>query len=515
MKIIFQILWVLSICFSASQSQEKNNGFNQRRQLHSSGRDLARSQSAKAKPLPNSNPPRSILPQYHQNLASQSLSRSTNSKLLPPKKQLPLKSSIPKKLAKLQTHSNKASQPKLGPTENSSKTQSRSRQSQVYQNNSIQKRPHFKSTIHNRPHSLHPGQLRYSKKQPQKSQSPPNPSVKKVIKPFKSLSNTALQQKPQLPKHNPNSHTLQKASLNKPQPNKFVKRRTRQRKPNSKALVQNIPSHTKTHLEAPGGRKRIQPLNPRKCLQPSSQGRRPQSSNRRQHPHPLGQKIPNPLIKVPRQIKATHCIRPHIQNKPESHHYHPHVHLSPDNPYPSPFIPSLKPQVQPTSKVVSTRTQVLNTTPFAAIATTTPHYTISSNTTSATTTNKISSDLIFKSTTPSDITVSSPKTQVPVTIPLTAATTSNAPTTEISPPLVTATTLPATMQTTPFTIHTILKMTTESGYETTELPYSSTNPDNNYIYETTESYYYDEFDVSNSEITASTYTTPKPASTTN
>lgn len=215
------------VYLQASQSQERNNGFNQRRQLRSSGQVLARSQSAQVKRLPNPNAPRSNLPQYHQNLAGQSLSRSTNSKLLPPKKQLLSKSSIPKNLAKLQTHSNKATQPKLGPTEHSSKTQSRSRQPQVYQNNPIQKRPHFKSTIYNRPNSLHPGPLSYSKRQPQKSQSPPNSSVKRVIKPFKSPSNTVFQQKPQLTKRNPNPHTLQKASLNKPHLNEFAKRRTK------------------------------------------------------------------------------------------------------------------------------------------------------------------------------------------------------------------------------------------------------------------------------------------------
>ncbi|VCX04175.1 unnamed protein product [Gulo gulo] len=535
MKIIFQILWVLSLCFSGSQSQERNNGFNQRRLLRSSGQVLARSQSAQVKRFPNPNPPRYILPQYHQNLAGQSLSRSTNSKLLPPKKQLLLKSSIPKNLAKPQTHSNKASQPKLGPTEHSSKTQSRSRQPQAYQNTPIQKSPCFKSPIHSRSNSLHPGPLSYSKTQSQKSQSLPNSSVKRVIRPFKSPSNTIFQQKPQLTKGNPHAHTLQKASLNKAHANELATR-ARQRKPNPKALVQNIACHTKTHLQPPGGRKYIQPLDPRK--QPLSQGRRPQSSSRRRHPHPLRQKIPNPPIKVPGQIKP--CIRPHIQNKPGSNHYHPYISLSPGRLYPPHFVPSPRPQVQPVSKVVSTRTQVLNTTPFSAIATTTPQ-TISSHTTSATTTNKISPALISERTTPSDITVSSPEIQVPATIPSTAATTSNAPATEISTPLVTT----ATTQTSPFTTQEIttvhatagdptilsnttitftaatlftttssaitvqnttastntssaadtegtktLRMTTESGYETTELPYSSPNPDDNYIFETTESDYY-------------------------
>ncbi|XP_032190378.1 mucin-5AC-like [Mustela erminea] len=538
MKIIFQILWVLSLCFLGSQSQERNNGFNQRRLLRSSGQVLARSQSAQVKRFPNPNPPRSISPQYHQNLAGQSLSRSTNSKLLPPTKQLLLKTSIPKNLAKPQTHSNRASQSKLGPTEYSSKTQSRSRLPQVYQNNPIQKSPCFKSPIRNRSNSLHPGPLSYSKTQSKKSQSLPNSSVKRVIRPFKSPSNTIFQQKPQLTKRNPNPPTLQKASLNKAHANELATR-ARQRKRNPKALVQNTACHTKTHLQPPGGRIYIQPLDPRKRLQPLSQRRRPQSSSRRRHPHPLGQKISNPPIKIPGQIKP--CIRPHIQNKPGSHHYHPHLSLSPGRLYPPPFVPSPRPQVQPVSKVVSTRTQVLNTTPFSAIASTTPQ-TISSHTTSATTTNKISSALISERTSPSDITVSSPEIQVPVTIPPTAATTSNAPATEISTPFVTTTPLIATTQTTPFTtqeittVHatagdpTILsnttitftaaalftttssaitvqnttastntssaadtegtRMTTESGYETTELPYSSPNTDDNYIFETTESDYY-------------------------
>lgn len=526
------------IYLQASRSQERNNGFSQRRQLHSSGQVLSRSQSAQVKSSPN---PRYILLQHYQNLAGQSLSRSTNSKLLLPKKQFLLKPSIPKKLAKLQTHPNKAGQPKLGLTEYGSKAQSRPKQPQAYQNNPIQKRPHFKSNIHNRPNSLYPGPLSHSKRQPQNSQSPPNPPVRRVIRPFKSLSTSIFHQKPRLNKHNPNPQTLQKTRLNKTHPNKFVKRRTRQRKPNPKALVQNKPGHTKTNLQPPGGRKCIQPLDPRKFLQPSGQGRRPQSSSQRRHPYPLDQKIPNPLIKVRGKIKP--CIRPHIQNKPGSHYYHPHIPLSPGNPLPPPFIPSLQPQVQPTSKVVSTKAQVLNTTPFTAIATTTPHI-ISSSATSATTTNKISSDLISKSTSPSDITISSPKIQVPATILPTSATISNAPATQTSTPLVTTTSLTATMQGTPFTtqeittVHappgvptmipnttmtfavttlltttssatavqnataptntssaadtegiTALRMTTESGYETTEIPYSGTDYDSNYVFENIPYYY--------------------------
>ena len=61
-----------------------------------------------------------------------------------------------------------------------------------------------------------------------------------------------------------------------------------------------------------------------------------------------------------------------------------------------------------------------------------------------------------------------------------------------------------------------LRMTTKSGSETTKLPYSSTHPDAEHTFDTTESpcYYDEKFYTINPETIELTYTTLQPASTT-
>lgn len=213
----------------------------------------------------------------------------------------------------------------------------------MHQNNLIQKGP-IQSTVYNRPSPLHPGPLSLYKWQSQTPQSPPNPSVKRVIRPSKFLSNTILPQEPQPTIWNPDPQTLQKTDLNKPHPNKYVKRRIRQMGPNPKALVQNKPGNTKTNYSYLVEENVYSHWIQENFYNHLVQGRCPQSHSQRQHQYLLGQKILNPLNKVPGQIQPVldHTFKTNLDHTPPSM-----CTSFSNNPKAPPFIPNRQPQVWP------------------------------------------------------------------------------------------------------------------------------------------------------------------------